>query len=73
MYNDTKYNAEVEAAKEKKCQCGKNLLTCECKSKDEAFFEAWTKSLEELKYPTWERSKSKSCSVNNPDCENCGS
>jgi|TARA_R110000824_G_scaffold28879_1_gene96570 hypothetical protein len=66
MYNDTKYNAEVEAAKEKKCQCGKNLLTCECKSKDEAFFDAWTKSLEEMEQP-------KACSVNNPDCENCGS
>ena len=66
MYNDTKYNAEVEAAKEKKCQCGKNLLACECKSKDEAFFEAWTKSLEKQEQP-------KACSVNNPDCENCGS
>jgi len=66
MYNDTKYNAEVEAAKEKKCQCGKNLLACECKAKDEAFFEAWTKSLEKMEQP-------KACSVNNPDCENCGS
>ena len=36
------------------------------KKKDEDFFKAWTKSLEEMEQP-------KACSVNNPDCENCGS
>jgi hypothetical protein len=66
MYNDTKYNAEVEAAKEKNCQCKKHKLCSVCKSKDEAFFEAWTESLEKMEQP-------QACSVNNPDCENCGS
>lgn len=59
------------------CNCDRNLVACNCmysqavqeglkKKKDEAFFEAWCKSLEEQEQPT--------CNIDNPeDCDSCGS
>ena len=49
-----------------KCNCDKNKEECNCVKDTEAFFDAWTKSLEEQEQPT--------CNIENQeDCENCGS
>ncbi len=73
MFNDTPFRHEAENSKEN-CSCGKNLRQCNCKSKSvdtleqkpKNGFDAWVQVLEEEEQPV-------ACSVDNPDCENCGS
>ena len=87
MFNDTPFRHEAENSKES-CSCGKNLRQCNCKSKSvetlkavrylqevsvntleqkpKNGFDAWVQVLEEEEQPV-------ACSVDNPDCENCGS
>jgi len=68
MSNDKQYS---------NCNCTRNLVACTCimseairkeleKKEEEAFFNAWTESLEKMEQP-------KACNIDNPDCENCGS
>jgi len=68
MSNDKQYS---------NCNCTRNLVACACimseairkeleKKEEEAFFNAWTESLEKMEQP-------KACNIDNPDCENCGS
>tara|TARA_B110000858_G_scaffold190297_1_gene238079 strand:- start:392 stop:790 length:399 start_codon:yes stop_codon:yes gene_type:complete len=46
--------------------CNENKDECTCQRKSDAFFETWTKSLEEQEQPK--------CDIENQeDCENCGS
>lgn len=50
---------------EKKCKCGGN---CKCKKADNSStdMDNWLNDLETKPQP-------KACTINDPDCENCGS
>lgn len=48
------------------CTCKEKKDSCDCKTSNEKFFEAWTKSLEEQEQP-------QACDIQDEDCENCGS